>query len=48
MAYILLRSSVVGVHDSHAYRKMNVTRERISRALELREMLPSFQIGFNP
>ena len=34
------------VHDSQAYRKMNVTRERISRILELREIL-SFQIGFS-
>ena len=28
-------------------RKMDVTRERISRILELREMLLSFQTGFN-
>ena len=36
------------VHDSQAYRKMDVTRERISRILELREiMLFSFQSGFN-
>ena len=27
------------VHDSQAYRKMDVTRERISRILELREIL---------
>ena len=27
--------------------KMGVTRERISRILELREILPSFQTGFN-
>ena len=27
------------VHDSQAYRKMNVTRERISRILELREII---------
>ena len=36
------------VHDSQAYRKMYVTRERISRILELREILLSFQFGFNP
>ena len=30
MACILLWSSGVRVHDSQAYRKMNVTRERIS------------------
>ena len=35
------------VHDSQAYRKMDVTRERISRFLELREILLSFQPGFN-
>ena len=35
------------VHDSEAYRKTDVTRERISRILELREMLLSFQTGFN-
>ena len=35
------------VHDSQAYRKMDVTREHISRILELREILLSFQTGFN-
>ena len=35
------------VHDSQAYRKMDVTRERISRIMELREILLSFQTGFN-
>ena len=35
------------VHDSQAYRKMDVTREHISRFLELREILLSFQTGFN-
>ena len=34
------------VHDSQAYRKMDVTRERISCILELREILLSFQTGF--
>ena len=34
-------------HDSQAYRKMDVTSERISRILELREILLSFQTGFN-
>ena len=47
MACILLWSSAVRVHDSQAYRKMDVTRERISRILELREILLSFQTGFN-
>ena len=35
------------VHDSQAYRKMDVTRERISRILKLREIFLSFQTGFN-
>ena len=35
------------VHDSQAYRKMDVTRQRISRILELREILLSIQIGFS-
>ena len=35
------------VHDSQAYREMDVTRERISRILELREILLSFQTGFS-
>ena len=49
MAHILLCSSAVKVHDSRvqAYRKMDVTRERISPILEPREILLSFQTGFN-
>ena len=35
------------VHDSQAYKKMDVTRERVSRILKLREILLSFQTGFN-
>ena len=35
------------VHDSQAYRKMGVTRERIRHTLELREILLSFHTGFN-
>ena len=35
------------VHDSQAYRKMDVTGECISRILELREIHLSFQTGFN-
>ena len=35
------------VHGSQAYRKMDVTRERISRILELREILLSIQTGFS-
>ena len=47
MACILLWSSAVRVHDSQAHRKMDVTRERISRILELREILLSIQTGFS-
>ena len=47
MVYILLRSSAVRVHDSKAYRKMDVKKNRISHILELREMLLSIQTGFN-
>ena len=47
MACILLWSSAVRVHYSQAYRKMDVTRERISHILELREILLSFQTGFS-
>ena len=47
MACILLWSSAVKVHDSQAYKKMDVTREYINRILELREMLSLFQTGFN-
>ena len=35
------------VHDSQAYSKMDVTRERISCILVLREILLSFQSSFN-
>ena len=35
------------VYDSQAYRNMDVTREHISRILELREIFLSFQTGFN-
>ena len=47
MDCILLLSSAVRVHDSQAYGKVDVTRERISRILELREKLLSFQAGLN-
>ena len=45
MAWILLWSSAVRIHDSQAYRKMKVTRERIRCILELREILLSIQIS---
>ena len=35
------------VHDVQAYKKIDVTRKRIGRILELREILLSFQTGFN-
>ena len=40
------------VYDSRAYKKIDVTRERVShectsRILELKEMLQSFKTGFN-
>ena len=35
------------VHDSQAHRKLDVRRKRIIRGLELREILLSFQTGFN-
>ena len=47
MACILLWSSAVRVHDSQAYRKMDVTREHISFILELREILSLIQTGFS-
>ena len=49
MACILLVSAAVRVYDSEAYRKVDVTRECISRILELslREILLSFQTGFS-
>ena len=31
------------VHDSQAYRKMDVTRERVRHMMELRKILLSFQ-----
>ena len=47
MACILLWSSAVRIHDSQAYRKMDVTGERISGILELGEILLSVQTGFS-
>ena len=47
MACILLWISAVRVHDSQAYRKMDVTKDRVSRILELREILLSFLTSFN-
>ena len=35
------------VHDSQAYRTMDVTNEPVNRILELRKILLSFQTDFN-
>ena len=35
------------IHDSQAHRKMDVTRERISCILELRDIPLSFQTSFD-
>ena len=35
------------VYDTQAYRKIDVTREHISRTLELTEILLSIQTGFS-
>ena len=43
----ILCSCPVRVHDSEAYRKMDVTREHVSHILQLREILLSFQSDFN-
>ena len=43
----ILWSSAMRVHDSQAYRKMDVTRERICLIWELREILLSFRTGFS-
>ena len=47
MACILFWNTAVRVHDWQACTTMDVIRERISRILELREKLLSFQTGFN-
>ena len=47
MARILLCSSAERIHDLQASRKMDVTREHISRILELKETLLLFQTDFN-
>ena len=47
MACILLWSSAVRVFESQAYRKMYVTRKRIRRILELREIPLSIQTGLS-
>ena len=46
-ACVLFSNSAVKVHDSQAYRNMEVTRERISFTFDPRDMLLSLQIGFS-
>ena len=43
-AWIFLSSSAVNVQDSHAYRNIDMTRERISLILDLVGMFLSFQM----
>ena len=47
MRSFLFSSSTVKVHDSQAYRTMEMTRECISFTFEPRDMLLSLQIGFS-
>ena len=47
IARILLSMSTVVVHVSHAYKNMNMTRERISLILELMAMFLLFQMTFS-
>ena len=47
MASILFCISAERVHVSEAYRKMDMTRERISLIFELTVMFLSFHKGFN-
>ena len=42
----LFSNSAVKVHDSQAYRNMEMTRERISFTFDPRDMLLSLQMGF--
>ena len=45
-AFALFSSSVVKVHDSQAYRNMNMTMERISFTFDAKDMLLSLHNGF--
>ena len=46
-AWILISMSAVMVHVSHAYKSMDMARERISLILELTVMFLSFQMSFS-
>ena len=45
-ACVLFSNSAAKVHDSQAYRNMEMTRERISFTFDPRDMLLSLQMGF--
>ena len=47
VACILFSRSAVSVHDSHAYRNMEMTRARISLIFDLSVMFLSFQMVFS-
>ena len=44
IACILLSNSAVNVQDSHAYKNIDITSERISLIFELRTIFLSFQM----
>ena len=46
-ACVLFSNSAVKVHDSQAYRNMEITKERISFTFDPRDMLLSLQMGFS-
>ena len=46
-ACVLFSNSAVKVHDSQAYRNMEMTRERISFTFDQGDMLLSLQMGFS-
>ena len=46
-ACVLFSNSAVKVHDSQAYRNIEMTRERISFMFDPRDMLLSLQMGFS-
>ena len=46
-AWVLFSNSAVKVHDSQAYRNMEITREHISFTFDPRDILLSLQMGFS-
>ena len=47
LIHLTLFMSAVAVHVSHAYKNMDMARERISLVLELMVMFLSFQMTFS-